>query len=153
MAFAVIAAALFAFVIAGWAIIAAGYLVVGLGYLAYGAVVATGYVLFAAGWLIWHTARISYRVVDWTVDKCAPPIAARWHQWRDSRASAPEPVTQKWPPVREANSEIVHWGFGVLNPARTKVRELPAAPSRRSCAVVRRSRRVPAGRGRRSLRR
>ena len=70
----------------------AGYLVVGLGYLVYGAVVATGYVLFAAGWLIWHTARISYRVLDWTVDKCAPPIAARWHRWRDSRA-VPEPVT------------------------------------------------------------
>ena len=149
MAFAVIAAALFAFVIAGWAIIAAGYLVVGLGYLAYGAVVATGYVLFAAGWLIWHTARISYRVLDWTVDKCAPPIAARWHQWRDSRASAPEPVTQKWPPVREANSEIVHWGYGALNPAITKVRELPKA--RTSCLVTRRSRRVRAPR-RRSLR-
>ena len=59
---------------AGWAIVGLGYLAVGLGYLVYGAVVATGYVLFAAGWLIWHTFRIGYRVLDWTVDRCAPPM-------------------------------------------------------------------------------
>ena len=150
MAFALIAAALFAFVIAGWAIIAAGYLVVGLGYLIYGAVIATGYVLSAAGWLIWHTARISYRVLDWTVDRLAPPIAARWHQWRDSRAVSAAPQTaERRPPVKEIG--VVHWGYGHLNPARFPVRELPAAPRRRSCAVARRSRQVPAGSRRRSL--
>jgi hypothetical protein len=135
---------------AGWAIVGLGYLAVSLGYLVYGAVVAAGWVLFAAGWLIWHIFRIVYRVLDWTVDKCAPPIAARWRQWRDSTEVPAPPTAERRAPVKEPG--VVHWGYGHLNLARTAVRELPAAPLRKSCAVVRRSRRVPAGPGRRSLR-
>ena len=132
-------------------ILGAGYLLVGLGYVLYYGSIGVFWILVGAGWLIWQTGRISYRVLDWSVDKLAPPIAARWHRWRDCKV-VPEPVTPKWPPVKEANPEIVHWGFGHLNPARFYVRVLPAAPSRRSCAVARRSRRVPAGSRRRSLR-
>ena len=134
---------------AGWAIVGLGYLAVGLGYLVYGAVVATGYVLFAAGWLIWHTFRIGYRVLDWTADRGAPPIAARWHRRRDSRAVTAPVTAERRPPVKEIG--VVHWGYGHLDLARRQVRELPVAPLRRSCAVVRRSRRVPAGPRRRSL--
>jgi hypothetical protein len=90
-------------------------------------------VLFAAGWLIWHTFRIAYRVLDWTVDKCAPPIAARWHQWRASRAVSAPVTAEHRPPVKEIG--VVHWGYGHLNLARTKVRELPA---RRSSSLARR---------------
>ena len=148
MVFAVIAAVLIAFIAAALAFRVAVGLVIGVGYILFYGGIAAGYVLFAAGWLVWHGSKLAYRLLDWSVDKLAPPIAARWHQWRDERV-VPEPVTQKWPPVREANSEVVHWGYGQLNPARTTVRELPKA--RTSCLVTRRSRRVRAPR-RRSLR-
>ena len=132
---------------AGWAIVGLGYLAVGLGYLVYGAVVATGYVLFAAGWLIWHTFRIGYRVLDWTVDKCAPPIAARWHRWRDSRAVTAPVTAERRPPVKEIG--VVHWGYGHLDLARRQVRELPPRKSR---AVARRWSPGRVGPRRRSLR-
>ena len=132
---------------AGWAIVGLGYLAVGLGYLVYGAVVATGYVLFAAGWLIWHTFRIGDRVLDWTVDTCAPPIAARWHRWRDSRAVTAPVTAERRPPVKEIG--VVHWGYGHLNPARFPVRELPPRKSR---AVARRWSPGRVGPRRRSLR-
>jgi len=140
---------LFLIIVAGYLIIGVGYLVVGLGYVLYAAAVAAGWVLFIAGWLIWHTARLSYRLLDWTVDKCAPPIAARWHRWRDSRAVTARLTAERRPPVKEIG--VVHWGYGHLDLARRQVRELPVAPLRRSCAVARRSRRVPAGPRRRSL--
>jgi len=138
---------LFILIVAGYLVIGAGYLVVGLGYLVYGAVVAAGYVLFAAGWLIWHTARLSYRILDWTVDKCAPPIAARWHRWRDNRAVTAPVTAERRPPVKEIG--VVHWGYGHLNPARFPVRELP---TRKSSAVARRWRPDPADPRRQSLR-
>ena len=132
---------------AGWAIVGLGYLAVGLGYLVYGAVVATGYVLFAAGWLIWHTFRIGYRVLDWTVDKCAPPIAARWHRWRDGSAVTAPVTAERRPPVKEIG--VVHWGYGHLDLARRQVRELPPRKSR---AVARRWSPDRVGPRRRSLR-
>ena len=139
---------LFILIVAGYLVIGAGYLVVGLGYVVYGAVVAAGYVLFAAGWLIWHTARLSYRILDWTVDRCGPPIAARWHRWRDSRTvTGPATAERRFPPVKEIG--VVHWGYGHLNPARFPVRELP---SRKSSVVARRWRPDPADPRRQSLR-
>ena len=132
---------------AGWAIVGLGYLAVGLGYLVYGAVVAAGCVLFAAGWLIWHTFRIGYRVLDWTADRCAPPIAARWRRWRDSRAVTAPVTAERRPPVKEIG--VVHWGYGHLDLARRQVRELPPRKSR---AVARRWSPGRVGPRRRSLR-
>ena len=132
---------------AGWAIVGLGYLAVGLGYLVYGAVVAAGCVLFAVGWLIWHTFRIGYRVLDWTVDRCAPPIAARWHRWRDGRAVNAPVTAERRPPVTEIG--VVHWGYGHLDLARRHVRELPPRKSR---AVARRWSPGRVGPRRRSLR-
>ena len=109
----VIAAALFAVVAALWLLRAAIYLVIGAGYVLFYGTIAAGYVLFAAGWLIWHTARLSYRILDWTVDKCAPPIAAQWHQWRESRAVTAPVTAERRPPVKEIG--VVHWGYGHLN--------------------------------------
>ena len=119
----VIAAALFAFILLAWALRIAVYLVIGVGYLAYGAVIAAGWVLFAAGWLIWQGCR----GIDWAVGKCAPPIAARWHRWRGRRAVTPPTAAQRRPPKEIG---VVHWGYGQLNPARTTVRQVPAARTR-----------------------
>ena len=138
---------LFLIIVAGYLIIGAGYLVVGLGYVLYAAAVAAGWVLFIAGWLIWHTARLSYRLLDWTVDKCAPPIAARWHRWRDSRAVTTRLTAERRPPVKEIG--VVHWGYGHLDLARRQVRELPPRKSR---AVARRWSPDRVGPRRRSLR-
>ena len=111
------------FFAAAFAFQVAVYLVIGVGYLVYGAVVAAGWLLFVAGWLIWHGAKVGYRVLDWSVDKCAPPIAARWHRWRDDKAVPAQ--TERRPPPKEIG--VIHWGYGHLNPARFMPRELPAA--------------------------
>jgi hypothetical protein len=143
----VIAAALFAVVAALWLLRAAIYLVIGAGYVLFYGTIAAGYVLFAAGWLFWQFCRLGYRALDWLVDKCAPPIAARWHQWRESRAVTAPVTAERRPPVKEIG--VVHWGYGHLNLARTAVRELP---SRKSSAVARRWRPDRGGPRRRSLR-
>ena len=124
---------LFLVVAALWLLRAAVYLVIGAGYVMVYGTIAAGYVLFAAGWLIWRFCRLGFRALDWAVDRCAPPIAARWHQWRDSRAVAAPVTAERRPPVKEIG--VVHWGYGHLNLARTKVRELPA---RRSSSVAHR---------------
>jgi len=121
----VIAAALFAVILVAWALRIAVSLVIGVGYLVYGAVIAAGWVLFAAGWLVWQGCR----VVDWAVGKCAPPVAARRHRRRGRRAvTAPVAAERRPPPVKEIG--VVHWGYGQLNPARTTVRQVPAARTR-----------------------
>jgi len=124
---------LFLVVAALWLLRAAVYLVIGAGYVLVYGTIAAGYVLFAAGWLIWRFCRLGFRALDWAVDRCAPPIAARWHQWRDSRAVTAPVTAERRPPVKEIG--VVHWGYGHLNLARTKVRELPA---RRSSSVAHR---------------
>ena len=124
---------LFLVVAALWLLRAAVYLVIGSGYVLVYGTIAAGYVLFAAGWLIWRFCRLGFRALDWAVDRCAPPIAARWHQWRDSRAVTAPVTAERRPPVKEIG--VVHWGYGHLNLARTKVRELPA---RRSSSVAHR---------------
>ena len=124
---------LFLVVAALWLLRAAVYLVIGAGYVLVYGTIAAGYVLFAAGWLIWRFCRLGFRALDWAVDRCAPPIAARWHRWRDSRAVTAPVTAERRPPVKEIG--VVHWGYGHLNLARTKVRELPA---RRSSSVAHR---------------
>jgi len=109
----VIAAALFAVVAALWLLRAAIYLVIGAGYVLFYGTIAAGYVLFAAGWLFWQFCRLGYRALDWLVDKCAPPIAARWHQWRDSRAVTAPVTAERRPPVKEIG--VVHWGYGHIS--------------------------------------
>jgi hypothetical protein len=90
---------------------AAVYLVIGAGYVLFYGTIAAEYVLFAAGWLIWRLSRGVFRGIDWAVDKCAPPVAARWHQWRDSRA-VNAPTAQHRPALKEIG--VVHWGYGHL---------------------------------------
>ena len=143
----VIAAAVFAVVAARWLLRAAIYLVIGAGYVLFYGTIAAGYVLFAAGWLIWRFCRLGFRALDWAVDRCAPPIAARWHQWRESRAVTAPVTAERRPPVKEIG--VVHWGYGHLNPARFPVRELP---TRKSSVVARRWRPDPADPRRQSLR-
>jgi hypothetical protein len=96
-----VAAALFAVIVAAWALRIAVSLVIGVGYLVYGAVIAAGWVLFAAGWLVWHGCRV---------------------------VTAPVAAERRPPPVREIC--VAHWGYGQLNPARETVRQVPAARTR-----------------------
>ena len=124
---------LFLVVAALWLLRAAVYLVIGAGYvLVYGTTSPPGMSCSppagcsgsSAGWVS----------VPWTGRSMgAPPIAARWHQWRDSRAVTAPVTAERRPPVKEIG--VVLWGYGHLNLARTKVRELPA---RRSSSVAHR---------------
>ena len=125
---------LFLVVAALWLLRAAVYLVIGAGYVLVYGTIAAGYVLFAAG------CGCSGSSAGWvSVPSTGRSIGAlrRSPPGGTSGATAgavTAPVTaERRPPVKEIG--VVHWGYGHLNLARTKVRELPA---RRLSSVARR---------------